>query len=276
MNPKNNTLAKIRMVDLPRLLHSDVIVEWQLIRTLFKRNYLHRYASARFSHFWLLIMPCLPVFIYNLLQALGVFADAESTVPRSIFLSIGVLIYYVFSETLTGISGATLTNSNYIINSGIPKITLICAECLEVIANFLIRFVGFTLVSSILIAPMPWTILLLPLMLIPMIAIGLTFGLIINLFSVLYKDLTNVIQTISLYLLFASGVFLAIPDGNKFFELLKMSPLYQLICYGRTLSISVPLPEPDYILPSFIFSFLFLPFSLLAFYRSEKLVNSYL
>lgn len=270
------THAPIGLIGVWRRLLADGLAEREVIRTLFRRNFIHQFAGSGLGFAWVIIMPCLPVFIYNVLQVMGVFATPGTGIPRSIFLTFGLILYYTFSETVNGITADSVRNSRYIVESGIPKMAIILSTTVEVVANLVIRTVVFLILTSITYGMPPWSFALLPVFAIPLIVLGLTLGLVLNLFCVLYHDLLNIVRTVSFYLLFASGVFTTIPDEGTFFHLLRMSPIYQLISIGRNMALETDFTLWPHALLAAFFCLVALPFALVAFYRAEKLVNSYL
>jgi ABC-type polysaccharide/polyol phosphate export permease len=207
---------------------------------------------------------------------MGVFAAPGTGIPRSIFLTFGLILYYTFSETINGITADSVRNSRYIVESGVPKMAIILSTTVEVAANLAIRTTVFLTLTAITYGLPPWSFVLLPLFAIPLILPGITLGLVLNLYSVLYQDLLNVVRTASFYLLFASGVFTTIPDEGNFFHLLRMSPIYQLISIGRNMALEADFTLWPQALLATVFCVAALPFALVAFYRAEKLVNSYL
>lgn len=262
--------------DAWRRLIADGLEQRELIRALYRRNYVHKYAGAGLGYVWVIIMPCLQIFIYNLLQFIGVFTNPNSELPRSITLTFGLILYFGFSETLTRVASGTADSRNYIVQSGIPKMTLVISTIVEVLTDLAIRTVIYLLAMIVTIGIPSSSILLLPVFALPLIGLGLTLGLVLNLFCVIYQDLTNAIRIITFYLLFASGVFTTIPPDGAFFQVLRSSPIYQIISTGRTMALYGDLSVwPDALLATAI-CLGFLPIAIVAFYRAEKLVNSYL
>ena len=109
-----------------------------------------------------------------------------------------------------------------------------------------------------------------------MISLGYAVGLILSLIAVIYKDITNFVSIISFYLLFASGVFRQIEAEGWVWDLLRSSPLYQIIGNTRDYVFGLTTEIASFATISTIFVALSMVFSLTIFYRGERYVDKIL
>ncbi len=79
---------------------------------LYERSYLNRYQGMHLKYTWHFVMPCLPLFLYNFLNFIGVFGASADGYPRAITISIGITFYTLFADSLVKVSGALVANSN--------------------------------------------------------------------------------------------------------------------------------------------------------------------
>jgi len=244
--------------------------------TLFKRNYLSRFDGMVLGVLWVFIMPCLPIFIYNLLQYIGVFVTAENQVPRAVYLSAGIVVYYAFSESLTGGTNLHILNKSEILKTGFSKASLIQYNFLQVLADLAIRMTCLVIMFQFSEYSISANLILLPLLAVPGILIGHASGLLLGLLAPVYKDIQNIVQIAAFYLLFASGVFATLPDSNLFFQVLKLSPIYIAVNQSRWFLFEMPEFESLQLLGLFGFSIVIFLISMVIFSRAEKTVNSYL
>ncbi|MDA0315709.1 MAG: ABC transporter permease, partial [Bacteroidetes bacterium] len=178
-----------------------------VVVSLFNKNYLQRFADTALGKVWVIITPVVPIVLYNFLQIAGLFGDPQSGIPRSVFLSYGLTLYYCFSETLVSTTGIITNNRGVIVSSGTSKVLLGFSEILGICFNFSVRSILFWVIlgsMEIDVGIRAFTILLWGGL---MMAFGYIIGLTLSLFAVIYKDITNFLQIIAFYLLFASGVF---------------------------------------------------------------------
>ncbi|MDA0315705.1 MAG: ABC transporter permease [Bacteroidetes bacterium] len=244
--------------------------------TLFKRNYLNRFDGMVLGILWVVVMPCLPIFIYNILQYMGVFALTENGVPRGVYLSLGIVVYYAFSESLSGGTDLHLSNRNEILRTGFSKPSLIQFSFLQVFADLAIRMLCLVVMFQVSGFPLSLKIIFIPVLAIPGILIGHAIGLLLGLLVPVYRDIRNMVQIAAFYLLFASGVFAVIPDTNLFFKILKLSPVYIAVNQSRWYLLQMPEFELSILLGLFAFAIFMFVFAMVIFSRAEKTVNSYL
>jgi len=244
--------------------------------TLYRANYLRRYEGNVLGKLWVLIMPCLPIFIYNLLQYLKVFNSAVNEVPRSLFLSLGILVYYAFSDGLTTFSSLHVSHRKEILDTGFSKRSLVQYSFFQVVSDSMIRFGCVLLMFLVSGYPVPAMVLTVPFVALFGILFGGGIGLVVSLMMPIYRDLQNVVQIAAFYLLFASGVFRTIPGDNWFFIVLKWSPVYNLVNGSRDLVFGLSSSVGSGLYLSIIVCVVVFFLSVIVFGRAEKTVNSYL
>jgi ABC-type polysaccharide/polyol phosphate export permease len=255
---------------------SSVLSPQEQAMTLYRRNFLNRYDGMVLGKLWLLVMPCLPIVIYNVLQYLEVFANLVNEVPRSIYLSVGILIYYSFADSLTGGTNLHIDYKNEILKTGFSKAALIQFNILQVLSDLLIRLSCLLIMYQISGYPMSLKIVLIPLMALPCVFLGFGVGLLLGLLAPVYKDIKNIVSIASFYLLFASGVFATIPDTNLFFSILRLSPIYIVVNESRWFLFGIPEFNFEYFATICGISVVVFLLSMAIFRRAERTVNSYL
>lgn len=180
-------------------------------------------------------MPCLPIFLYNILNATGVFGESGTETPRAITISIGVTFYTLFSESLVSLSNALEINKSYIIKTGICFRACYLSSLMAVYTSFIIRFVVVLIVLAIYGDYMTYKLVYAFLYSWVPVLFGSSLGLLLSIFLVFYKDVENIVQTMSFYLLFASGVFIVV-DGNSLLERVVVTlPSYVAVVNAKAL-----------------------------------------
>lgn len=247
-----------------------------VVLSLFVKNYLNRFADTAMGKVWVFITPITPVLLYNFLQLAGLFGDPQGGIPRSVFLTYGLTLYYAFSETLVTTSGLIINNRGVIISSGTSKILIGFAEILGIIFNFCIRSILFWIIAKSMGVEVGVRGLTIFLWGGFMMGLGYVIGLVISLFAVIYKDVTNFIQIIAFYLLFASGVFRQIDGEGIVWDVLRASPLYQIIGNTRDYIFGEFLNISSFAVVTGVFIFLAFLVSLTVFYRGERYIDKIL
>ena len=247
-----------------------------VVFSLFAKNYLHRYADTAMGAVWIFVTPIVPIILYNFLQLAGLFGDPQGGIPRSVFLTYGLTLYYGFSESLVAGTGLIANNRGVIISSGTSKILILLSELLGILFNFLIRGIVFWIIAESADVKVGFQGLTIILWGGLMISLGYAVGLILSLIAVIYKDITNFVSIISFYLLFASGVFRQIEAEGWVWDLLRSSPLYQIIGNTRDYVFGLTTEIASFATISTIFVALSMVFSLTIFYRGERYVDKIL
>ena len=247
-----------------------------IVISLFTKNYLNRYADTAMGMLWIFVTPIVPIILYNFLQLAGLFGDPQGGIPRSVFLTYGLTLYYGFSESLVTSTGLIANNRGIIISSGTSKILIGLSELLGILFNFIIRSIVFWSITKSVgvdlgfrgFSIIMWGFL--------MIGSGYAVGLMLSLFTVIYKDITNFVSIIAFYLLFASGVFREIDNEGWIWDFLRSSPLYQIIGKTREYVFGQAVEVTPFAIIAFVSVALFLISSLTIFYRGERYVDKIL
>jgi lipopolysaccharide transport system permease protein len=234
---------------------------------LYKREYLHRYSGMSLSLFWLFFMPVLPLILYNALDLLGVFSKGNGEFPRALELSLGITVYYLFSETVSHVSGALDHNKSYIHRTGIKAEACYLSAVYMVSSNFAIRYVLCSMFIVFLGFKLTIGFLYFGLLAFVVVAASFGVGVILSVFIVFYRDTINLVQTVLFYLLFASGVFGRITEDSGLFTYLTKLPTYVSVTNLRSIALGVPLEAWT---PFVLWSFSGIIFSVLAVFAYKN------
>lgn len=181
-------------------------------------------------------MPCLPLIVYNFLDYLGVFSqNGTSALPRSVFLSFGIILYSSFSDALSKLTTSLYSNSTTILRGGVSPNSVTLSIFFELICKAVVRVSVFVALTSLRLDLLNFRFLYLPIFILASILLGFSVGLFFAVLSLKVKDLMNIVPTIVFYLLFASGVFAELSGEGLLIDFLKTSPLYILITESRNL-----------------------------------------
>ena len=247
-----------------------------IVISLFTKNYLNRYADTAMGMLWIFVTPIVPIILYNFLQLAGLFGDPQGGIPRSVFLTYGLTLYYGFSESLVTSTGLIASNRGIIISSGTSKILIGLSELLGILFNFIVRSIVFWAITTSVGVDLGFRGFSIILWGFLMIGSGYAIGLILSLFTVIYKDITNFVSIIAFYLLFASGVFREIDNEGWIWDFLRSSPLYQIIGKTREYVFGQAVEITPFTIIAFLSVALFLISSLTIFYRGERYVDKIL
>lgn len=218
-----------------KLFWKELFGQADLSKRIFLHNFLDVHRQHRLGLLWVIINPCIPLIVYNSMQFIGIFKDTSADIPRSVHLTLGLLIYYAFSDALNSFAVCLPQNGQYILRGGVSKLSVYTGTFYEVLSNFVIMFFAFIVLSYSVGYQVGLTVFYIPLLGLIAISLGTVLGVILSIFYVYYRDLGNVLRMFTFYLLFGSGVFGEIEETGAFFDILRASPLYKLIYQGRSM-----------------------------------------
>lgn len=237
MNP--HAVKPISLASLAR----SMWLNRQLILHMTKRDVIGRYKGSVMGVMWSLFNPLFLLLIYTFVFSVVFKARwgtdlNESKSHFAILLFVGMIVHSLFAETLTRAPSLILSNVSYVKKVVFPleilPVVCIGAALFHALVSLLVLIVFFILFNGYLY----WTVVLLPLVLLPMIVltVGVAWGL--ASLGVYLKDVAQPINLIMTVLLFASPVFYpitALPERLQ--PWLLLNPLTFIIEQVRSILI---------------------------------------
>lgn len=220
-----------------------------LLMSLAKREVVGRYKGSVLGLLWSFFNPLLMLAVYTF--AFGMIFQArwteteDSTEAFAVILFAGLIVYNLFSECVNRAPGLIIKNANYV------KKIIFPVEILPVvvIGSALFHLVISTLVWLVfylLLFGLPhWTVLLLPLVLLPLVLFILGISWILSALGVFLRDLEHMMSVLTTALLFMSAIFYpleALPGPYR--RLLLFNPLVTFIDQARQVMIFGRVPDP--------------------------------
>ena len=237
--------------------------------TLFRRNHLYKYEGMQLRVLWHFVMPCLPIILYNFLNLIGVFQNSEIELPRSLTISVGITLYLAFSESFVGCNNALEINKNYIAKTGLGFLACHLSVVYSVLMSFIIRYVVIIVLLVVHNINFNTGIIIGPIYCLLIVLFGSSLGVLSSIITVFYKDISNVIQALAFYLLFASGVFGSLDQETQIGKILSLLPTYIFVDNGRNIILDIMRPNYSELFWVFILS-LFLATLAILFTRNGK------
>jgi lipopolysaccharide transport system permease protein len=247
----------------PSLLHL-ITRHRHLVILLAKRNVQGRYKGSLLGMIWALLTPVLMLFVYIFVFSV-VFEtrwgtnESQSRTDFGLALFAGLTAFNLFAETISISPGLILANRNYVKRIVFPLEVLpasqFLANLVQATCCFLILLVALLTVRG----GIPWTVLFLPVVLLPLSLLTLGCAYFVSSLGVFIRDAQHIIGFLVTMLLFLSAVFYpvtAVPPTWQW--LLRLNPLVPIIEDVRQVTLHGEPPDwPHWCLVTLFGSFTF-------------------
>ena len=205
-----------------------------------KRNIAVRYKGSVLGLFWSLAQPLMMLTVYTfvfsvIFKARWGIDNSDSKAAFAIIMFCGMAVFNIFSESVTGSCSLITGNPNYVKKVIFPLEILPIAQ---VSAATVLGFIWFGLLllgAIIFMKGLAWTMLLLPLVLIPLILLSCGLSFLAASLSVFFRDIQHLIVVIIQILFFMTPIFYpiqAIPEQYRW--VMRINPLASIVEQART------------------------------------------
>lgn len=245
-------LRTARPASIPTLLSPPTLLTnlWErrdLIRQFALRYFLARHRGTYLGLFWALVFPLVLLSVYAFIFNFVFKAASGHTVPDglgnllpetrsqyAVGLFLGLTVFTIFSESVVRSTGLVLDNPNYVKKVVFPLEVLPVSSLLSAV-----MFSGFgialTLIGVFAFYPkVYWTIVLLPVVIAPMLALALGIAWFLASLAVFVRDTGNVVAIIVGQLLFfMTPIFYRPEDLKEWAWLSRLNPLATVVDSSR-------------------------------------------
>lgn len=220
----------------------------QLIAQMTRREVVGRYKGSVMGLLWSFLHPLFMLAVYTFFFSV-VFKARWGGAPTgrvefAVVLFAGMMVHTLLAEILMRAPGLVVANANFVKRVVFPLETLvmICAGS----ALFHAGISAFVLLAASLVlnGSVPWTAVLLPVTLAPLLLLGIGVGWVLASLGVFVRDLGQVMGVVVNVLLFASPVFFpldALPPAVR--PWIMLNPLSFIIEQTRDVLLWGRLPD---------------------------------
>ncbi|MBC7193999.1 ABC transporter permease [Marinobacter sp.] len=221
----------------------------RLIGQMTRREVVGRYRGSVMGLAWSFFNPVLMLFVYTFVFSVVFKArwgagGEESRVDFAIILFVGMIVHGLFAECINRAPGLILSNVNYVKKVVFPLEILPWVAMGSALFYSLVSTVVLLLAQLIINQSLPWTSVLFPLVLLPLVFAGMGFAWFLAALGVYVRDIGQVTGIFTTVLLFLSPVFYpvsALPEEYR--GLLQLNPLTLIIEESRKVLVFGSLPD---------------------------------
>lgn len=220
----------------------------QLITQMTRREVIGRYRGSVMGLAWSFFNPILMLAVYTfvfseIFKARWVGQDAGKG-EFAILLFVGMIVHGLFAECANRAPSLILSNSNYVKKVVFPLEILPLITLGSALFHTCISLIVLVLAQLLVTHTLPWTAILLPLVLMPLVLGTLGVSWLLASLGVFLRDVSHVIGVLTTVLLFLSPVLYpvaALPAAYQ--PWLKLNPLTYIIEESRNILLFGHLPQ---------------------------------
>ena len=230
-------------------LGKSIWINRQLIRKLAWREVVERYKGSVLGLFWSFINPVLMLIVYTFVfsivfQAKWGIGNDENKTSFALILFVGLILHGLLAEVFNRAPNLILNNVNYVKKVIFPLELLPVISLATAFFNSAISIIVLLIASVMVNGYLPWTIIFIPLVILPLATLVLGFAWILAALGVFVRDVSQTIGIITTVMLFMAPVFFplsAMPE--KYHPFILVNPLTFIIEQAREVLIFGRLPN---------------------------------
>jgi len=220
-----------------------------LIWEMGKREVIGRYRGSIFGLAWSFFNPIVMLVVYTFVFSVafkarwGV-AEEGGQVDFAIVLFVGLMVHGLFSECINRAPGLILSNVNYVKKVVFPLEILPWVGLGSAFFRTCVSLLVLLTASFILYLHLPWTVILFPLVILPLLTFILGVAWFLAATGVFIRDIGQTTGIITTAMLFLAPVFYqrsALPD--KYQQFLLLNPLTFIIEEARQVLLFGQMPD---------------------------------
>lgn len=266
-------LSIFNIVRLPMALFANRGLLWQFA----KRNIEARYRGSALGLVWMFVQPMLMLSVYTFVFSVVLktrWGVDDALAGRGVFAVVmfcGLSMYNLFSESVGMSCSSVSANANLVKKVIFPLEVLPAAQ---VLATFMLGMAWFALLfvgSWLILGFVGWTMLLLPVVLLPLMLFTLGISYLVASFGVFVKDTLYVVGVALQILFFATPIFYpvsAVPEDLRW--VLEWNPLTVFIEQARNVFLFGRLPDWNFLAIATLVSVAVLQFGFFFFTRTKR------
>lgn len=239
-----------------RQMAVELVKGRELIWRFFMREFSARYRQSFFGYLWAVIPAIATAATFTYLNYSGTLPIARTEIPYPVYVLLGMTVWQLFATGLTR-SAQCLVNARTIITQiNFSRESLVIAAFCEAAFNFLIRIVVIAAAFAWFKVVPAWTVLVVPLILIPFAVMIIGFGFILALANGVFRDIGNSLTMLLAFAMFLTPVVYPPPSQGAKVLINYLNPVSPFVIATRDLTIQGRLSQPAALLWASVFGVL--------------------
>lgn len=241
---------------------SIIVSFWQnrgLIKQFIKREVISRYRGSYLGLMWSFINPLIMLgvysFIFSVVFKVRWSIGTGSKIEFALVLFCGLITFNIFAEVISRAPNLIVTNANYVKKVVFPLEILPIVALGSALVQALISLSLLIIASAIFAGIFQWTMILFPLVLLPLLLLVLGLGWFLASLGTFLRDIGHVISIAVQVLMFMTPIFYPISAVPEYLRwLFNISPIYHVVDDMRRIFIWGLLPGWEWLFLNILLS----------------------
>jgi ABC-type polysaccharide/polyol phosphate export permease len=221
-----------------------------LIGYFVQRDLVYTYKGSYLGIFWSFVHPLFMIVLYTFVFSAILqirFTDSGSPLNFGLYVYCGLIPYLAFSEAIQGALSTIRANATLVQKVVFPVEILPFTAVATNFTSQLFGLGGLILVFSLVERELHWTILLLPLVMVPQVLFTLGLGYVASVVGAFIPDIREIISVLLRALLFAVPILYPVSMvPEKYRPLIDLNPLTYLVEAYRDLILEGQIPDASW------------------------------
>lgn len=241
---------------------------------LFKRDFVAGFRQKLLGYLWIVLVPLLGIASFVFMQLTGILNPGNMEIPYPIYVYVGTTVWGVFVSTLSVVANGLIANTDLVMRTNIPKIGLavtgLASLCYNLLVNLLVLILLLLIFGRL---PSGWVVLY-PLTVLPIMALGVGIGLMLSVVGAVARDVTGMFVTLISLVMYVTPVVYTAEFANPALQqIVFWNPLTYLVDAPRSIVVLGTVPSWLGYLAASLFSVIVLWIGVHAFYLIKDKVT---
>ena len=223
----------------------DLMASRELAWRLMVRDISAQYRQSFLGVFWAFMPPIVTATGLTLASNAKILNVGVTELPYPAYVMFSMTLWQTFVEALNGPMSGVGSARQMLARINFPREALVLSQLGQVFFNFGIKLILIVALFLWFKMPITWSVLLAPIGLLHLVALGTAIGLILTPISSLYQDVSRALGVALSLWLFLTPVIYSAPKEGLFAMLIRFNPVTPLLVTTRELATTGIVSNPQ-------------------------------
>ena len=222
----------------------DLLASRELTWRLLVKNISARYRQSILGILWSMIPAIVTAAGFTLAKNNGIVNIEATDLPYPAYVMFSMTLWQTFLAALNAPMQGLSSGKAMLAKINFPREALVLSKLGEVFFDFGTKLILIILLFIWFKMPVTLSVILAPVALIHLVALGTFIGLILAPIGTLYQDVSKLISLGSSFWLFITPVVYPVPSDGAFSTIVKFNPVTPLLVTTRELATTGTISDP--------------------------------